>query len=265
MHCDVCNEPVADGQGCCVSSRTFRRLLHAGFGIHPKNIEMLTSSGMSHDEAMGRLQQTYLQSTTDWLLCPKCAHQARNALRQNTKYNRGSGCVDVRDFPPQLARCNGLLPIPAILDPTVGEEVALYWMDRTPFVLELAAIRPFRLMLKSGVYQSVYGPLIWFLFYVPNSKPVPQPFASTELHLNPSETNQVSLWEKLANQTHWHLTLLGAGNSVAEFFEFENHFGLDTSLPRMMQTCQGLAVTDFIQAKAEFSKSYTMDDLYRTS
>jgi hypothetical protein len=263
MLCDVCNAMVADGEGHRISPDTFRQLLDAGFGIGPVNLDMLTSAGMPRDEAMARLRQAYRVSETDWLLCPKCASGARNALRQNTKYNLGPGHFQVHDFPPQLAVCNGLVPIPVIIDLIVGEEIGLYWLDRTPFIQKLASIRPFRLMLKTGVYRSAYGPLMWLLFYVPNPQPEPQPFASVECHINPSEVSQVNMWHRVANQTHWHLTLLGADNEVADSFEFENDFGLDTSLPMMTQACQGLPVTDFMRAKGEFWKTYTMDDLYR--
>lgn len=265
MLCDVCNARVLDGQGCRVSPSTFRQLFDAGFGIDPVNLEMLTSTGMTRDDARARLRQAYVASKTDWLLCPKCACGARNALRQNTKYNLGPGHFHVHDFPPRLATCDGLVPIPVIIDLIVGEEIGLYWLDRTPFIQELASIRPFRLMLQTGLFRSAYGPLLWLLFYVPNPQPEPQPFASVECHVNPSEVSQVNTWHRLANQTHWHLTLLGADNEVADFFEFENDFELDASLSMMTRACQGLPVTDFARAKQEFWETYTMADLYRMS
>lgn len=157
---------------------------------------------------------------------------------------------------------DGLMPLPAIIDSTVGEEVALYWIDHTPFVHELAAIRPFQFFLRSGLFRSDHGPLMWMLFYVPNPAGNPQPFASVECHVNPFEPSQVALWRSLANQTHWHLTLLGAGNEVEDFFEFENRYGLAEALDTMDEACRGMHVTDFMRAKQEFWDRYTMDDLY---
>ena len=157
---------------------------------------------------------------------------------------------------------DGLTPMPVIMDITVGEEVALYWLDRNPFVHELAAIRPFQFFLRSGLFRSDFGPLMWMLFYVPNPAGDPQPFASVECHLNPSELSQISLWRRLAHQTHWHLTLLGAGDEVADFFEFENCFGLADTLDTMEEACRGMRVIDFMRAKQEFWDTYGMDDLY---
>ncbi len=157
---------------------------------------------------------------------------------------------------------DGLTPMSVVMDLTVGEEVALYWLDRTPFVHELAAIRPFQFFLRSGLFRSDFGPLMWMLFYVPNPAGDSQPFASVECHLNPSEPSQVSLWRRLAHQTHWHLTLLGAGDEVADFFELENCYGLADALDTMEQACRGMRVTDFMRAKQQFWDRYSMDDLY---
>ena len=123
----------------------------------------------------------------------------------NTKYTQGRANFEVNSFPSELSSLNGLCPMNVVLDSSVGEQVALYWLDRTPFIHELAAVRPFQLYLRSGLYRTDFGPLMWMLFYVPNPIDETLPFASVECHLNPSEPSQVSLWRRLANQTHWHL------------------------------------------------------------
>jgi hypothetical protein len=73
----------------------------------------------------------------------------------------------------------------------------------------------------------------------------------------------MDLWRRSGNQTHWHLTLVGAANQVAGFYEFENIFGLDVALNTIIRACRGIAVTNFMLAKEEFWKNYTMDDFYR--
>jgi hypothetical protein len=183
-------------------------------------------------------------------------------MRHNTKLSLDPGHFEVHDFPKFLAGQSGIVPMPVIIDLTVGEEVALYWLDPTPFVHELATVRPFQLFMHGGLFRSAHGPLMWQLFYVPNPKPKPQPFASVECHINPCDPNQMGMWRRLANQTHWHLALLGAGNKVADFFEFENVFGLDDALDTMDKACRGMRITNFMAAKQEFWDRFTMDDLY---
>lgn len=262
MKCDVCDLPVLNGEGHRLTSATFRKLLQCGFGIDPQNIEMLTAAGIPREKAVAILREEYLKSPSDWLLCDKCASDARNALRQDTKYRLDGGRFEVRNFPKQFDDCEGVVPIPGIIDLVVGEEIGLYWIDRTPFIKNLAAIRPFRLLLKRGLFRSQTGPLIWLLFYVPNPQTSLQPFASMECHINPAEPQHVKTWRRLANQTHWHLTLIGFSNKVAGFFEFENEFGLEVALDEMLDACRGMPVTDFASAKTEFSRTFTMHDLY---
>ena len=102
---------------------------------------------------------------------------------------------------------------------------------------------------------------MWMLFYVPNPAGEPQPFASMEHHLNPSVLSQVSLWRQLANQSHWHLTLLGASNEVADFFEFENSYGLAEALDTMEEACRDLRVSDFMLAKIPKGRFVLVEEL----
>jgi hypothetical protein len=184
---------------------------------------------------------------------------------QDTKYNLLPGKVHIHDLPKEYAGLNGIAPMPAIIDLIVGEEVGLYWFDRTPFVRDLAAVRPFQLFLKTGAFRSDFGPLMWLLFYVPDPKPGPQPFAATECFINPANTQMMKTWRKLANQSHWHLTLVDANDEAVDFFEIENVFGLGEALDSMERCFQGMPVIDFNLAKQEFYERYSLDDLIAMS
>lgn len=76
MICDICNAQVEKADATILPNVEARLLIKAGFGIDEVNIEMLTSAGMSRKDAIGMLQASYLQSQSDWLLCPKCAADA---------------------------------------------------------------------------------------------------------------------------------------------------------------------------------------------
>ena len=65
--------------------------------------------------------------------------------------------VRVHGLPAELASRSGMVLIPVFIDLTVGEEVGLYWLDRTPFVRELAAIRPFQLFVRGGLFHAERG------------------------------------------------------------------------------------------------------------
>ncbi len=149
-----------------------------------------------------------------------------------------------------------------VSDLIVGEEIGLFWLDRTPFVHELGAIRPFRFFFKSGLFCSDFGPLMWMLFTVPFPNDDTKAFASVEYHINPFSPDQVALWHRIGNQTHWHLTLLGAENEVIDVFELENTYGLNDTLDQMTEVCNGMEAIDFMRAKHEFWDTYSLDDLH---
>ncbi len=78
MICDICNAEVNQSDATILKNDEAKSLIKDGFGIDEVNIEMLTSAGMARDEAIGMLQGSYLQSQSDWLLCPKCASDAND-------------------------------------------------------------------------------------------------------------------------------------------------------------------------------------------
>ena len=80
--CDVCNVVTDPGDGKAIAAEVFKDLMSHGFGIDKRNIEMFTSSGMSRDEAIKSLCQMYSTSTSDWLLCPKCALEAKAIMQK---------------------------------------------------------------------------------------------------------------------------------------------------------------------------------------
>jgi hypothetical protein len=182
--------------------------------------------------------------------------------RHNTKFTLTPGHFEASAYRGALPESDGLVPLSAVIDFTVGDEVALYWRDSTSFITELSSIHPFQLHLRVGLFRSDFGPLMWMLFFVPNPRTSPQPFASMECHLNPHSPSQLALWRRLANQTHWHLSLVDGKSKIINFFEFENVYGLDTALDSVERVCTGMPVTDFMRAKQHFWDTYSMDDLY---
>lgn len=62
---------------------------------------------------------------------------------------------------------SGILPVPLIPEDRIGSEMALLLIDKTPFIYTLAKMKPFDLMLKTGMVATSHGPLAFLLFYVP--------------------------------------------------------------------------------------------------
>ena len=158
---------------------------------------------------------------------------------------------------------DGFLPLKAILDPDVGEEIVLYLRDQTPFMEELRRIRPFRLMFKAGVGRNEFGPLCFIVFWIPSPPDPDAAFAAYDVYINPHSDVQLATWRELAAQSHWHLFLIGAGGQQRDFFEFENTFNLDETLDFFTEACSPIPLVDFNRAKAKFMQENSVVDLLR--
>ena len=86
--------------------------------------------------------------------------------RHDTKNTLGKAHYQVDGPHRWLTDIEGLVPLRVVIDPTVGEEVALFWRDSTPFVRELAAVRPFQFMLKCGLLRTEFGPIMCQLMFL---------------------------------------------------------------------------------------------------
>ena len=84
-----------------------------------------------------------------------------------------------------------------------------------------------------------------------------------DAHVNAYDTEHMQMWRQLANQSHWHLVLVGEGDKVVDLFEFKNTFGLDSTLDQVEAACNKVPGGSFDLAKAEFSAKYAIDDLFR--
>jgi hypothetical protein len=70
------------------------------------------------------------------------------------KWTHGKTNFVLPPLPPQLRAAEGIIPWRLALDPKVGSEMVLLLLDRTPFVHDLAKIRPFDLRLRTGLVRT---------------------------------------------------------------------------------------------------------------
>ena len=157
---------------------------------------------------------------------------------------------------------NGIYTVYASLDKSIGTEVILYIRDETDFIYDIAKVRPFELYMKSGIVRTEYGPLLILLFYIPDPRFEGRPFTMFDIHLNPFEPQHLGMFYDLSRQSHWHLFLLNKENEQAEFFEFDNTYGLYEALQTVEDACRGMKSIDFWKAKEKFVNQYLLEDLY---
>ena len=158
---------------------------------------------------------------------------------------------------------SAILPMPAVLEDGIGTEMLLLLVDKTPFIRELAKLRPFNLYLKTGLVRTSHGPLMFLLFYIPTPSKTHTPFVMLDYHVDPFNPSMLGTWRDLARQTHWHLVLVDAKGMVLDLLEFPNVYGLGEALDQVVQVCAGMDHGDFWAAKEEFCRMYTLEDLHK--
>jgi len=268
MICDICNAELPQEKGFIYPVTVFRQILAKGFPMDEITVQMLCEGGMPRELAINSLRHEFMASPSDWFLCPRCAVKAESVCGRfpklfKNKWPSGKCAFEVCYFPPELTHLNGIIPLRVVIDSSIGDEIGLYWMDRTSFIYDLGSLRPFQLFLKTGFFRSSNGPLMFLLFYIPDPAKSVQPFASVDFHINLFQPEMMDVLWDLSTQTHWHLTLLGAENKVVDFFEFENIFGLAQVLLAAEEIKQKVPCFDFMAVKQEFMDKYSLDDLYK--
>ena len=181
----------------------------------------------------------------------------------NNKWRHGPTRFELPALDDYMGMRDGLVPMPIILDPDVGEETVLFIRDQTPFMQELRRVKPFNFMMKNGCARNDFGPLIFVLFWVQDPSNPAESFAAWDCYLDPKNDDHMRMWRQLAAQTHWHLLLVGPTNLQENFFEIPNNFGLSKALDFLEEACREVATVDFNRAKRQFMSETTIDDLFQ--
>ena len=156
----------------------------------------------------------------------------------------------------------GVAPIPVVLDPRVGTEVVLFIVDYTEFAHDIARLDPFQLHIKSGLVPCSAGPVLFFLFWLPDPKAPHNSFAIFECTVNPNDPNMMQPYWDLARQSHWHVFVIGPDDEELNWFEFENIFNLHATLEPVASIISKFPCRNFDEAKLEFQERFTIDDLF---
>lgn len=177
------------------------------------------------------------------------------------KWTHGRGMFEMSTMPAELRGVEGIAPMHATLDPRVGAEVVLFWISKRPFIKQLADVVPFDLRLKAGLVRTSFGPLLFFVFHVPNPARPSDPYVAVDVHIDPLRKAHMILWHVLASQSHWHFVYLDESLRLVDLKEFENTFGIAETLASVETACKGMKTGSFDHAKQEFCGKYTLANL----
>jgi len=154
------------------------------------------------------------------------------------------------------------VPIKAVINIEVGEEVVLYLLVSNPLLGRLARIKELRLRLNYGVARNEFGPLGFLLFWVPYRHSPENALTIFDLYVNISNPGLMTALTELAYQTHWHVFLLDDKDRQQNFWEFTNTFRLAATLQDITDFCRGVPLVDFDRAKETFIAETTLEALH---
>lgn len=176
------------------------------------------------------------------------------------KWKHGKVHFQLPPMHPMLISSPGIKPIKAILDKDIGEEIVLLITEPKNKIGEFEGRNITRFMLKVGLVNTSYGPVCFLLFYFPD--PLTGAQVTYENTVNPKDYDQLATYKCLANQSHWHVIMADDSGEVVNFFEFPNGYGLADTLVQINSVCENMAVMDFMSAKGEYEKKYTIEQLH---
>jgi hypothetical protein len=155
-------------------------------------------------------------------------------------------------------------PVPATVFDDVGEEVILLVVDPTPAAAELATFEPFALEIGLGSVATPEGALGYAIFVVPNPAGGP-PLAAWERYFDAGDAAHLAPFERLAEQTHWHVVALGAGPTVIAAYEVANDGSLDAPLKRAQTAAAAAPLADFVAGAAWAQGRYPLAELFNAA
>jgi hypothetical protein len=196
------------------------------------------------------------------LIEKECWALSSEPQTKDTKWRHGSAYFEPVRFPAAYANAGGLVPVKAVINIEVGEEVVLYLRISNPLLARLAKIKELQLRLNCGVARNEFGPLGFLLFWVPFRNSPQNALTIFDLYVNIANEALMSMWRELAYQTHWHVFLLDEHDMQRNFWEFTNTFRLDQALNEIVAFCGALPVIDFDRAKEKFIAESSLEALH---
>lgn len=138
-------------------------------------------------------------------------------------------------------------------------ETLLCIQDNQQNILDLSKIQEMHLQVKSGVINTDYGAIMFILFTFYEESKSNDKF-TYEVILNPCDMSSIHQYGKLASQDRWKVLVI-LNNIILNVYEFDNVYGLDTSLCQAIEASLMNRCTDFDNAKEQYFEEYDIDTL----
>jgi len=170
--------------------------------------------------------------------------------------------IEPPDFPDFMWAGDNVWTVPATVFPDVGQEALLFIIDPTDDARALASLKPFQLHCVAGAVGTPHGTIGYVVFAVMSPSGGP-PYAAWERFFDPFGDGEVIGLRALADQTHWHVIVLGRGPEVLNVLEFENVYEFEEALAGLSKVCGDQPLTDFQAAASSVQDRFTTLQLFQ--
>jgi hypothetical protein len=144
-------------------------------------------------------------------------------------------------------------------DPTIGEEVIVFFREEPPYAADLADVQPLTVLAYTGITRTPFG-LVAFVVWQIAAGTAQESYVET--FLNPFQFGTLKLIADAANQTHLKFIAYDLGaRKVVSMVDFENTFDLDQLLFGMAMSIGHEEEGDFDQATAFIMENASVMDL----
>lgn len=165
------------------------------------------------------------------------------------------------DLPYEVRGKEGIFAAPVnsiSLDNSFSGSV-LCLQDNPQNISDLIKIKSIHLQVKIGGVNTSYGMIIFLLFIFWDIKNENDKF-TYEVLLNPADIKSYEQYILLDAQKEWKV-LVVQGTEVLEIFNFDNVYNVGESINKIIESGIKYPCLNFIKAKEEYFKNYTIDDL----
>ena len=175
------------------------------------------------------------------------------------EWKGGNIHLEVPPLPPERKFTSGAMLDKLTVDPSVGEETALFLLDDPDFAKQLGTQRQFNLDAASGMVRTSAGLIAYVIWSVSNEL---GHLVDYEHPLNPFDIGTVQLLSGTAQQSHLKVIILDSFNSKVEgFYQFENIFGLEDLASGIATTIGNEQPADFTATQAAMQSEFTLAEL----
>jgi len=164
-------------------------------------------------------------------------------------------------LPRELLEHRGLVPCPLILEGRTEPETALILIQDPDVCDAFQGQESTGFFLRTGATRTSWGTIFFLHFQIPDPAAGGRERLTFEYLVNTLDSEQFGLIRRLSRQTHWHLFLVDPTGTKRNSFQFKNEFLLGEAIARTEELLRREPLRDFLKAKEEFFREYSMEDL----